>query len=173
MSLIIVASLEHSSARKPYHAMRGCRRIGSPFTGNGTTSTTTASLGSLRVHEKRVIRRWRIIKMTMRASSLPGHILGPPPKGTNVNGAGPAPSKRDGSNLSGFGKYLGFRWVELGDHTICARKINACYGCLCSMNDTRTMHAFAFEYGKHPESMVNTILLYSLFTIKLKTFIFR
>ena len=119
MSLIIVASLEHSSARKPYHAMRGCRRIGSPFTGNGTTSTTTASLGSLRVHEKRVIRRWRIIKMTMRASSLPGHILGPLPNGTNVNGAEPAPSKRDGSNFSGSGEYFEFWWVEFMNDTIC------------------------------------------------------
>ena len=127
-SLIIVASKEqHSSASKPNHAMRGWRRIGSPFTGKGMTSTTTASLGSLRVQEKWVTKWWRIMSMTMRASSLPGHILGPPPKGTNVNGAGPAPSKRDGSNFSGSGKYLGFRWVELGDHTICARKINACY----------------------------------------------
>ena len=108
-SLIIVASLEHSSARKPYHAMRGCRRIGSPFTGNGTTSTTTASLGSSRTHENRVTKRWRIINISMRANSLPGHILGPPPNGTNVNGAGPAPSKREGSNFSGSWKYLGFR----------------------------------------------------------------
>ena len=64
--------------------------------------------------------------MAIRANSLPGHILGPPPNGTNVNGAGPAPSKRDGSNLSGSGKYFGFLCVEFGDHIICAKKTKRC-----------------------------------------------
>ena len=102
--------------------MRGSRRIGSPFTGNGMGSTTMASLGSLRVHENRVTKRWMIIRISMRANSLPGHILGPLLNGTNVKGAGPAPSKRDGLNLWGSGKYLGFLWVEWGDHIICVQK---------------------------------------------------
>ena len=91
------------------HGMRGFNKIGSPLTGKGVGLTDTSSLGSSRVHEKRVTKRWRSVRISMRENSLPGHILGPPPNGVNVYGAGPAPSKRDGSNVSGSGKYLGFR----------------------------------------------------------------
>jgi len=36
--------------------------------------------------------------------SYPKHILGPPPNGTWVYGAGPAPSYLEGSKSSAFGK---------------------------------------------------------------------
>uniref|UniRef100_A0A7C9E451 Uncharacterized protein n=1 Tax=Opuntia streptacantha TaxID=393608 RepID=A0A7C9E451_OPUST len=50
--------------------------------------------------------------ITSRAYSFPGHILGPPPNGTNVYGAGPLPSNRVGSNFSGSGKHSGSLCVE-------------------------------------------------------------
>ena len=94
---------------KSNHGMRGFNKIGSPFTGKGSGLIDMSSLGSSRVHENRVTKRWMSTRISMHANSLPGHILGPPPNGKNVYGAGPAPSKRDGSNLSGSGKYLGLR----------------------------------------------------------------
>ncbi|KAK2993514.1 hypothetical protein RJ640_025524 [Escallonia rubra] len=54
-----------------------------------------------------------------RAYSFPGHILGPPPKGTNVYGAGPLPSNLDGSNFKGSGKNSSFLCVEFALQYIC------------------------------------------------------
>ena len=106
------------------HVMRGSRWMGSPFTGKGRGLIDMSSSGSSRVHEKRVTRRWRITRISMRANSLPGHILAPPPNGTNVYGPGPAPSKRDGSNFSGSGKYFAFRFVECTVQNICVCRKN-------------------------------------------------
>ena len=118
------------------YAMRGVRRIGGPFIGNGMGSTTTDSLGFSRAHENWVTKWWMITRISMRANSLPGHILGPPPNGANVNGLGPAPSKRDGSNFSGSRKYLGFRWVECVEDIICVCKTkNAMYGSTDNLNE--------------------------------------
>lgn len=50
--------------------------------------------------------------ISKRAYSFPGHILGPPPKGTNVYGAGPFPSNREGSNFKGSRNTSGFLCVE-------------------------------------------------------------
>ncbi|KAK2970949.1 hypothetical protein RJ640_004741, partial [Escallonia rubra] len=56
-----------------------------------------------------------------RAYSLPGHIRGPPPKGTKVYGAGPLPSNLEGSNFSGSGKYLGFLCVVCTVQNVCTK----------------------------------------------------
>ncbi|KAJ0020200.1 hypothetical protein Pint_32427 [Pistacia integerrima] len=50
--------------------------------------------------------------ISKRAYSFPGHILGPPPNGTYVYGAGPFPSNLVGSKFSGSGKHSGFLCVE-------------------------------------------------------------
>lgn len=87
------------------------RRTGRPWTGMGIGLQVTFSSGSQSSILKR-LTKWCINTSTSSlAYSLPGHILGPPPNGTYVNGAGPFPSNLDGSNLYGSGKYSGFLWV--------------------------------------------------------------
>jgi len=51
-------------------------------------------------------------RIASRAYSFPGHIRGPPPKGTKLYGSMSFPSNLEGSNFSGSGKYLGFLCVE-------------------------------------------------------------
>uniref|UniRef100_A0A7C9E2M7 Uncharacterized protein n=1 Tax=Opuntia streptacantha TaxID=393608 RepID=A0A7C9E2M7_OPUST len=87
--------------------------MGSPFSGIGIGLTTICSCGSNFSHLNLFTTLCMNTSISNRAYSLPGHILGPPPNGTNVYGAGPSPSNRLASNFSGFGKYWGFLWVEL------------------------------------------------------------
>ncbi|KAK2993517.1 hypothetical protein RJ640_025527 [Escallonia rubra] len=67
-----------------------------------------------------LLTRWCMnTSISSRAYSFPGHILGPPPKGTNVYGAGPLPSNLDGSNFKGSGKNSSFLCVEFALQYIC------------------------------------------------------
>eukprot|EP01018_Ginkgo_biloba_P037900 Gb_10763 [translate_table: standard] len=87
---------------------RGCSLMGSPFTGAGMGSTLIFSSLSTNSHLKLFAMLCRNTSISIRANSFPGHILWPPPKGTNVYGAGPAPSNLDGSNFSGSSKNSAF-----------------------------------------------------------------
>ena len=119
---LVVTMFKPQCGCESNHVLRGSRKIGSPFKGKGIGFIDMSSLGSSTVHKKRVTKRWTIARISMRANSLPGQILSPPPNGTNVYGVEPDPSKRDGSNFSGSRKYLGFRLVEFTDHNICVQE---------------------------------------------------
>jgi len=90
------------------------RRIGSPFSGLGIISPTIFSSGNTTSHLYLLTTLWTKVRIASRAYSFPGHILGPAPKGTNVNGGKAFPSScLDGSSFSGSGKYFGFLFVVL------------------------------------------------------------
>jgi len=92
--------------------LRGWRRTGRPFTGMAKEVYIIFSFGITFSHLTLFIRLCINTRISNRAYSFPAHIKGPPPKGTNVYGAGPFPSNLEGSNFSGSGKYLGFLCVE-------------------------------------------------------------
>lgn len=91
--------------------------------GTGDGLYVIFSFGSAFSHLNLVTRLYKNTSTSSGAYSLPGHILGPPPKGTKVYGAGPFPSNLEGSNFSGFGKYLGFLCVVFTVQCVC-KKIN-------------------------------------------------
>ena len=99
--------------------LRGWRRTGRPFTGMANEVYMIFSFGITFSHLNLFTRLCRNTRISNRAYSFPAHIKGPPPKGTNVYGAGPFPSNLEGSNLSGSGKYLGFLCVEWVYTPIC------------------------------------------------------
>ncbi|KAK6932199.1 LOW QUALITY PROTEIN: hypothetical protein RJ641_001823 [Dillenia turbinata] len=79
-------------------------RIGWPTCGKGPVPNVIFSLGTRVSHLNLFTTCYKKTSITIRAYSLPGHIRGPPPKGTKGNG--PSPSNLEGSNLSGLRKYL-------------------------------------------------------------------
>ena len=95
----------------PIQALWGWRWIGSPFSGTGDGLYTILSWGinlsNLNLLTKLCVKT----SSCNREYSFPGHILGPPPNGTYVYGAGPFPSNLLGSNFSGSGKYSGLLCV--------------------------------------------------------------
>ncbi|KAK6944635.1 hypothetical protein RJ641_025737 [Dillenia turbinata] len=86
--------------RQSQHLMR----MGRPLAGMGIGSTTIFSSGSNFSHLYLFTTLCMNTSISNRAYSFPGHILGPPPNGTNVYGAGPVPSNLLGSNFSGSRK---------------------------------------------------------------------
>lgn len=79
--------------------------MGSPFEGaKATPADTIFSLGKTLSHLKFFTTLCMKTSNLSRTYSFAGHILGPPPKGTNENGGGPLPSNLEGLKLSGFGK---------------------------------------------------------------------
>lgn len=95
-----------------FYALWGRRRTGSPLAGIGNGSTIIFSSGNSLSHLNLLITLCMNTSISNRAYSFPGHILGPPPNGTYVYGAGPFPSNLSGSNFSGSGKHSLFLCVE-------------------------------------------------------------
>lgn len=114
-----------SQMDKPIQGLWRWRRTGNPCVGLGRGSLTIFSRGIILSHLKLVTTLCMKTSITSLAYSFPGHIRGPPPKGTNVYGGGPFPSNLDGSNFSGSGKYSGFLSVECDNQCNCEQQDNS------------------------------------------------
>ncbi|KAI4368570.1 hypothetical protein MLD38_017114 [Melastoma candidum] len=101
--------------------LRGRRRTGSPFAGVGTGFNLILSSGIAGSHLKFTTRWCKKTRISRQASSFPKHILGPPPNGRYVYGAGPELSNLDSSKLSGEEKRTGSLCTKEALHAICSR----------------------------------------------------
>lgn len=90
-------------------------QIGRPSTGIGKECNTIFSWGLTIFNLNLVTMLYMNTRISSRAYSFPQHILGPPPNGTKVYGAGPFPSNLVGSNFSGSGKHSGSLCVVYDD----------------------------------------------------------
>lgn len=103
----------------------GCTLSRHPFSipGNWEPVRTIFSLGSTMSNWYFKTTWCKNTSISMRANSFPMHVLGPPPNGTYVYGAGPWPSNRVGSKVSGFGKNLADIFEEAGKYITCIMNV--------------------------------------------------
>jgi len=92
----------------PHKQSFGSSCTGNPSRGDGIGSLLKVSSLQHNFHSNRVTTWCIITSVSILASSLPGHIRGPPPNGTKqYGGVGVRLPKRFGLNICGSGKTLG------------------------------------------------------------------